>query len=94
MNETGENWMEKARLQPATAVGGLLSLIAVVSGLALVVFGRVEGLGLVVIGAVWASWIDHHKRPDDLRIQEMVNRLDSMQSKINSLQMRLGAGGN
>jgi hypothetical protein len=94
MNETGEKWLEKARLQPATAAGGLLSLFAVVAGLAIALFGRWDGMLLIITGAVWASWIDHHKRPSDTKLDELIQRIEAMQGKINSLQVRVGMGGN
>jgi hypothetical protein len=93
MNDTGDNWLKKARLQPATAAGGLLSLFAVVAGLAMSLFCNPWGVALIVIGAVWSSWIDHHKRPEDMRVKELSDRIDSMQSKINSLMVRSGMGG-
>jgi hypothetical protein len=93
MNDTGEKWLRKARLQPATAAGGLLSLFAVVAGLALTLCGRIDGIALIVAGAVWASWIDHHKRPADKRHEELSQRLDAMQSRLNSIQVRIGMGG-
>jgi hypothetical protein len=91
---TGENWLGKARLQPATAAGGLLSLFAVVAGLAMVLLGSFEGISLVVVGVLWASWIDYHKRPADKQIEDLTQRIDAVQSKINSLQVRIGMGGN
>ena len=91
---TGDNWLEKARLQPATAAGGLLSLFAVVAGMAMVLLGGFEGISLVVVGSLWASWIDFHKRPADSQIADLTQRIEAMQSKINSLQVRIGMGGN
>lgn len=93
MNDTGEKWLEKARLQPATAAGGLLSLFAVVAGLAMVVVGRFDGISLVVVGSLWASWIDYRKRPADAQIQEMAERIDSLQARVNSIHMKVGMGG-
>jgi hypothetical protein len=66
----------------------------VVAGLAMVVIGRFDGISLVAVGALWASWIDYHKRPADKTIVDLIQRIEAMQSKINSLQIRIGMGGN
>lgn len=94
MTDTGEKWLEKARLQPATAAGGVLSLFAVVAGLAMSLFCNPWGIAMIIVGAVWSSWIDYNRPPADGTIGVLTERLDAIQSKINSLTVRIGMGGN
>jgi hypothetical protein len=64
-----------------------LSLVAVVAGLALCAFS-LAGVFVLAVGAVWYSWLDYRRRPSDERIKELSDRLDSLQNKVNNLQMR------
>jgi hypothetical protein len=89
MIRIGEKGVGLARLRAATASGTavLLSLVAVVSGLALSVASP-SGVAVLSVGAVWYSWLDYRRRPGDEMLRELKDRLDALQNKVNQLQMR------
>lgn len=90
MNRTGDKGVSLARVHSATAMRAAfgLSLVAVVAGLALS-FVSLSGVLLVAIGAAWYSWLDYRRRPDDERIREIMDRLESMQAKLNTIQLKV-----
>lgn len=90
MTRLGENGGTLARRLAATdsrtAIG--LSLVSVVSGLALSFFS-VAGVLVMAVGAAWYSWLDYRRRPAEEKLKELSDRIDAIQGKINSITMKV-----
>jgi hypothetical protein len=90
MNRNGEKGVGLARFNAATGSGAAfcLSLASVVAGLALSVVSF-SGVCVLAVGAAWFSWMDFRRRPADDQLKELSDRIDAMQSKINSLTLKV-----